>query len=92
MAGAPKGNTNGKKENRLVTDALKRVVVQNPEKLAKACMKILEQAVEGDKQAFGLIADRLDGKPTNTIAGDSENPITFQEIVRKIVDTGNQDS
>ena len=64
---APKGNQNGRKENRLITDALRRVVTQNPEKLKIACEKVLEDAMEGDKYALSFIADRLDGKPSQSV-------------------------
>ena len=67
MAGAPKGNQNGVKQNRLITDALRRVVTQSPEKLKKACEKVLEDAQEGNLYALSFIADRLDGKPSQSV-------------------------
>ena len=86
--GAPKGNTNGKKENHLITDALRRAVVQSPEKLRKACIKVLDDAVEGNLAAFNTIADRLDGKPaqTNILQGDEDNPIAIAKVVRELID------
>lgn len=88
MAGAPKGNTNGKKENRLITDALRRAVVQSPEKLRAACDKLIEKAEEGDIAAFNVIADRLDGKPAQslTVAGDDDQPLVTR-IERVIVNS-----
>ena len=56
MAGAPKGNTNATKEHRLITNALRRAVVQSPDKLKKACEKVLDDAVavaELDDSALG---------------------------------------
>ncbi len=89
--GAPKGNTNARKENRVITDALRRAVAQNPNKLKKACEAVLDKAVEGDLYAFNAIADRLDGKPaqTNVLEGSSENPI--ETVVREIVSSSNTD-
>ena len=84
MAGAPKGNKNATKDRRLITDALRRAVAQNPDKLKKACEKVLDEAVEGNLAAFTLIADRLDGKPTQPIAGDDENPVAIAIIERVI--------
>lgn len=74
---APQGNSNAKKENRLITDALRRAAVQNPEKLANACLKLLDQAEEGNIGAFCVIADRLDGKPAQsvTLSGDEDAPL-----------------
>jgi hypothetical protein len=75
MAGAPLGNTNGAKENRLVTDCLRRVVVQDPERLRKACEKVLEDAKEGNLSSLTFIADRLDGKPQQS--HDHSGNMTF---------------
>jgi len=71
MAGAPLGNTNNSK-GKLITDALRRAVKQNPEKLRKACEKVLNDAVKGNLAAFSVMADRLDGKPhqSTTVDGD----------------------
>lgn len=64
---APLGNNNGAKQNRMVTDMLRRVAAQNPGKLRAACEALLEKAVGGDIQAFNTFADRLDGKPNQTL-------------------------
>jgi hypothetical protein len=94
--GGQPGNKNAVKERRMITSALTRAVAQNPEKLRKACLKVLDDAVEGNLAAFNTIADRLDGKPaqTNILTGDEDNPITIQEIARRIIDPniGNTDS
>lgn len=92
MAGAPQGNTNGKKENRLITDALRRVVTQSPEKLRLACEKILNDAAEGNIAAFNVISDRLDGKPAQsvTVSGDEDAPLVTR-IERVIKNTPDQD-
>jgi hypothetical protein len=94
MAGAPKGNTNASKDNRMVTDALKRAAAQNPDKLREACLKVLQDAAEGNLAAFNTLADRLDGRPsqTNVLAGDPDNPVTIQEVARTIVDPEHTDS
>jgi len=81
MAGAPVGNKNAAKEKRIITNALRRAVAQNPDKLKEACEKVLEDAVNGNLAAFNSIADRLDGKPTLTIAGDEDNPL---EVITKV--------
>jgi len=89
--GAPLGNKNATKENRLITDALRRVVVQNPNKLKKACETILSDAEDGNLAAFKEIADRLDGKPAQSIDTTIANPdgsnlevSTDIEIARKL--------
>jgi hypothetical protein len=92
MAGAPKGNTNAKKENRLITDALRRAVVQSPDKLKKACEVLLNKAGEGDLAAFNAIADRLDGKPAQSIthSGDESAPL-ITKVERVIVNSTDKD-
>ena len=94
MAGAPEGNKNAVKETRLITNALRRVVVQSPDKLKKACEKVLEDAVDGNLAAFTVIADRLDGKPaqTNILEGNDEKPLVLTQIERAIIDPQNTDS
>ncbi len=71
--GAPVGNTNGSSKNRIVGDTLRRVAAQNPEKLRKACEKLLDKAVEGDSASFSVFRDTSDGKPAQTIQGTGEN-------------------
>lgn len=64
---APPGNKFAAKQNRVITDTLRRVVAQNPDKVRIACEKALDKAAEGDLQTFREIADRLDGKPTQSV-------------------------
>ncbi len=71
--GAPEGNTNSRKENRLVRDTLRKIAAQNPDKLRMACEKLLDKAVEGDTSAFKEFRDTLDGKPIQAIEGPGEN-------------------
>lgn len=74
---APEGNTNATKQHRVITDTLRRVVAQNPEKVRIACEKFLDKASEGDLAAFKEITDRLDGKvPQATeISGPEGGPV-----------------
>lgn len=81
-------NTNSTADKRLVTSALRRAVTQNPEKLRKACLKVLDEAVDGNLAAFGVMADRLDGKPAQslTVGSDPENPLIVQPARPKITE------
>ena len=45
------------------------------DKLLEIAKAVLDRAAEGDMQAVKELGDRLDGKPTQTIAGDSESPL-----------------
>ena len=67
QSGNPKGQSKGKP----ITDMLYRLCVQEDwERLRTALSRQLDKAVEGDQMAVNFIADRLEGKPTQTIEGD----------------------
>ena len=89
--GAPLGNQNAKKQNHLMTDTLRRVVTQNPDKIRKACEKLVNDAEEGNLYSLREVFDRLDGKPAQSIDatianpdGTNLNPSTDIEIARKL--------
>jgi hypothetical protein len=77
MAGAPPGNTNARKENRLWSDAVRKCIVQG-KKLDALADVLIAKALEGDMVAIREIGDRLDGKPKQAIIGGDEddNPVT----------------
>lgn len=86
MAGAPKGNTNSSANNRLWADTIRRAVVQSDAKLLREIAdKLIALAADGDMQAIKELGDRLDGKPTQVIAGDPENPVPVAVIERRII-------
>jgi hypothetical protein len=72
MAGAPVGNRNGAKKNRMLTDALKRELTQNPEEVTAIARKLIESAKAGESWAQQLIHERVDGKVPQAIVGDDE--------------------
>ena len=74
-AGPPEGNQNAARQQREVTNALRRAATQNPNKLKKAAESVLNKAAEGDLAAFNVLADRLDGKPIQSVEGTGENGI-----------------
>jgi hypothetical protein len=80
--GAPKGNTNSSKNNRLWAETIRRAVVQSDaERLRRIAEALLNKAEEGDIQAIKEVGDRLDGKPTQTIAGAGEDG---EHVIRNI--------
>lgn len=82
MAGAPLGNRNGAKENRLWGDAIRRAVTQSDsETLRRLADKLIEKAAEGDIPALRELGDRLDGKPHQSIEASVDGSITV-EIVK----------
>lgn len=79
--GAPVGNQNaakGKKWAAAIERALcKKYGKALAEALDELAMKFVEAVEKGDIQAFKEFADRIDGKPAQsvTLAGDQENPL-----------------
>lgn len=52
--------------------------------LAKIAQKVVEKALEGDQKATEEIANRLDGKPTQVIAGDEDRPPVVMGVVELV--------
>lgn len=77
---APKGNSNAARGKEW-RDAVRKALVQG-KKLDKLAQKLIELAEEGDLQALKEIGDRMDGKPTQYVGGDEENPIN---VISRIV-------
>lgn len=83
--GAPIGNSNAAKKNRLLTDALKRELTQNPQEVTAIARKLIERAIEGDSWAQSLIYERCDGKVPQALTGDDdEPPLTFKAMVELV--------
>ena len=82
--GAPKGNTNNKK-GKPITDMLYRICVQEDwNRLRNALNKQLDKANDGDSGSLTFITERLEGKATQVLAGDPDNPVVIQEITRVV--------
>jgi hypothetical protein len=62
-AEANKGNTHSSKNNRLLSETLKRVLIQEDGKNARAIAEALAlKAIEGDITAIKEVFDRMEGK------------------------------
>ena len=78
MAGAPEGNTNSNKNNRLWADTIRRALIQSDgERIRALAEALINKASEGDVSALKEIGDRIDGKSAQalTLGGDQDNPI-----------------
>jgi hypothetical protein len=79
-AGAPFGNQNGVKGNRW-RKALERCLAHEggelDEGLFKVAAQVVRLALEGDRDAWREIAERMDGKPGTsiTVSGDPNAPL-----------------
>ena len=86
MAGAPEGNQNGRKKNRLLTDTLKRELTQKPEDVLAMAQRLIADAKDGDAAARALLFDRVDGKvPQPVVGDDDEAPISVREILIRAI-------
>ena len=77
------GNPSGKHKNKQFIDALNRAIAQDDGKrLRDAAEKLLDLAAAGEQWAVQMLADRLDGKPAQTILGDPDEPIKIIHEIR----------
>lgn len=67
MAGAPEGNKNSVKSNRLFGETIRRIAIQEPHRLRTIAEAIYAKAEGGDLSAAAMIGDRLDGKAPATL-------------------------
>ena len=88
---APEGNNYSSRTNRLWADTLRRIAIQDPDRLRRIAEKMYDSAEAGEISAQKELGDRLDGKASQalTLSGDSENPLTI--IQRVILNTNNPD-
>lgn len=81
---APKGNKNAAKGKEF-RDALRRAMcAEGRDALRKIATKLVDAAEDGEAWAIREIADRLDGKPSQVIAGDPGAPL-FDAIEVRLV-------
>lgn len=91
MAGAPKGNKNAAKKRLPWQQALKRALTRlaadNGEAkpnyrrgLDRVASKVVEQAAEGNKDAWQEISNRIEGKPSQAVVltGPNDGPVSVK--------------
>lgn len=66
-----RGNAGGRPKA-ILTDALRRELERDPEKAARIALALLAKALKGDVKAFDAAANRLEGKPIETVRMDGE--------------------
>jgi len=82
IAESMKGNKNATK-NKLFSDQLKRHLIQNPEKLEKIVIQLIDDAMEGNIAATREVMDRVDGKAVQATTledADGNSIVTSLEV------------
>ena len=83
--GGTVGNKNSSKQNRVWGKVVKKLAVQEDfKRIHKVAEALFAKAEEGDIAAIKELGDRIDGKASQEITGDSDAPITV--IVRTGID------
>lgn len=77
-AGAPEGNQNSSKNNRLWAETIRRAVTQaDASRLRRIAEALLTKAEEGDMTAIKELGDRLDGKAMQAIDHEVTGSVTL---------------
>ena len=96
--GAPLGNKNATK-TKVWEEALRKALAQyeaegieRGQALNKIAERVVRNALDGDKDSWVEIGNRMDGKPAQAVdlGSDPDRPV-LQKIVREIVRTQNKD-
>ena len=85
--GAPIGNKNAVPRNKkLFGSALDRAIAQDEgRRLREAAEALLDAASNGEPWAINALADRLDGKPAQSIVGDSDSPLEVLHRIERVI-------
>ncbi len=76
--GAPKGNTNSSKDNRIWGKTIRKLAVQEGAKrMHRVAEALFKKAEEGDVASIRELGDRIDGKSQQEFTGNSDQPITI---------------
>jgi hypothetical protein len=88
--GAPLGNTNSNKNNRLWADTIRRALIQSDgERIRRIAEALLVKAEDGDMNAIKEVGDRLDGKASQAIEANITGDLSITHIARSIIDPAN---
>lgn len=83
--GAPKGNKNSSRSNRMWADTIRRVLAQDsdPNRIRRLAEALIAKAEEGDLGALKEIGDRIDGKAAQQVelTGKDGDPVEVRGYV-----------
>ena len=67
--------SNNSRNNRAFAKRITMEDKQNPEKLKKIVERLYEDALNGDKKAIDIIAERMDGKPVAEVHQEGDKTV-----------------
>ena len=82
---AQEGNTNQSRTKPFWRALDKAIAQEDGKRLRAAAEKLLDLAAQGEQWAVKELADRMDGKSAQVIAGDAENPLTLINKVERVI-------
>ena len=82
---AQEGNTNQSKTKPFWRAIDKALAQEDGKRLRAAAEKLLDLAASGEQWAVKELADRMDGKAAQVIAGDVDNPLTVINKVERVI-------
>ena len=85
---APKGNKFSVQDRRMLTNALRRSIarkaMKGPDAAARIADKLVDKALDGEPWAVGMVFDRLEGKPAQSVSltGGDENDMPIAITIK----------
>jgi hypothetical protein len=76
------GNPSGRRNEKILTDALFVAVKGDPGRARRIAEKLLNMAEEGSLAAIGMVFERLDGKVPTIIDADINTTVTIDQRER----------
>lgn len=73
--GAPVGNKNAAKARQMTAMLAAALKQDNKQRLRKGVEHIADSFARGEVWAIQTVFDRIEGKPTQVVAGDPESPL-----------------
>jgi len=85
------GNPSGKSKLKPLSDRIRMILAQEPERAHKIADALIKEAEGGNLQATAMIMDRLEGRPTQSLEITDARQVTeIAEIDRRIDELSNR--